>query len=100
MHQYSRQEAESAAEITNANGVQISSKLSVRVREATCTWVVSPPPGILRLPPPLANGDSSTYVCQNVVGLWLKYGVWPLIIRVRAPLKILGAMRRFVDIRR
>ncbi len=68
--------AESAADITNANRVQISSKLFVCEREAMGTWVVFAFPRVFSSPAaPNGIRRFSTYVCQNVAGLWLKYGV-------------------------
>ena len=57
----------------------------------------------LALSPPADPTDIrrfNTHVCQNGGGLWLKYGVLPLKAGVCGRLKILDAMRRFVDISR
>ena len=47
-------------------------------------------PGIFTASAPAGIRRFSTYVCQNVVGLWLKYGVKPLKIRVCRHGKILS----------
>jgi hypothetical protein len=55
--------------------LQISSVLLVGKAKAI-GWKRSPIPRYpFRRQPPLAPGDSNTYVCQNVAGMWIKYGV-------------------------
>ena len=89
-HEYRDKGPQRAAEITAVNSVQISSKLSVRVKEATGSWVIfaSSP---VSLPPVTPTGIRrfNTQVCQNVGGLWLKYGVKALKLRAFALCEIL-----------
>jgi len=68
-------------EITNANGVQISSMLFVRKEQAMGSWMIADPPSIGMPAAPTGNpAIQYLTICQNVAGLWLKYGVKSLKI--------------------
>jgi len=47
--------------------------------------------------PPLAIRRFTTYVCQNVAGLWLKYGAKLLKVEASLALRFPCMMRRFID---
>ncbi len=47
--------------------------------------------------PPLASGDSIPISCQNVAGLWLKYGAKSLKIETSPQYSFHVVARRFVS---
>ena len=51
--------------------------------------MIADPPVLECRQPPLAPGDSIPYVCQNVAGLWLKYGAKSLKIETSLRCEIL-----------
>ncbi len=67
--------AKSRSGFTNANGLQISSMLLVRKEKAMGSWKIADPPSIRTPTAPTGTRRFNTEVCQNVAGLWLKYGV-------------------------
>jgi hypothetical protein len=68
--------------------LQISSVLSVGKAKAIGSKDRRSPRYPFRRQPPLAPGDSNTYVSQNVAGMWIKYGVKFLKIETSLPSEI------------
>jgi hypothetical protein len=56
---------------------------------ATGSWMIADPLVESPQPPLLASGDSMHTYCQNVAGLWLKYGAKSLKIETSSQCKIL-----------
>jgi hypothetical protein len=77
-------------ELTNANGVQISSMLFVRKEKAMGSWMIADPLSI-GMPTAPAGNPAIQYLVirQNVAGLWLKCGVCPANIAASLRRKIL-----------
>jgi hypothetical protein len=53
------------------------------------SWMIADPPVSECRQPPLASGDSIPTLCQNVAGLWLKYGAKSLKIETSSRCEIL-----------
>jgi hypothetical protein len=78
------------AGITNNNGLQIDLSMFLgRNEQATGSWMIAYPQLEEPRQPPLAFRDSKLTLCQNVAGLWLKYGAKSLKIETSGPCKIL-----------
>jgi hypothetical protein len=60
-----------------------------RREQATGSWMIADP--LVKSPaaPTLASGDSMHTYCQNVAGLWLKYGAKSLKIETSSQCEIL-----------
>jgi hypothetical protein len=81
------------AGITNNYGLQIDLSMFLgRKEKATGSWMIAyPQVEQVEEPrqPPLAFRDSTLTLCQNVAGLWLKYGAKSLKIETSSRCKIL-----------
>ncbi|SHL10413.1 hypothetical protein SAMN05444159_5000 [Bradyrhizobium lablabi] len=78
------------AGITNSYGLQIDLSMFLgRNEQATGPWMIAYPQVEEPRQPPLAFRDSKLTICQNVAGLWLKYGAKSLKIAASPPAKFL-----------